>query len=212
MRPFMELPALTVSVIYAGIPFAAALATRAFFVVIRAQHFFEHRFLPAIAPLSLIALLFTILIIFAGQGHQVVDSIVDVVRVGAPLIVYFIVMFFSILYLCRYLRVSYRRSTTQAFTAASNNFELSTAVAVAVWGAKSPQALATTVGPLIEYAPFPLLSSPQADSPPLSQSTSPVRSRLPSCVHPKTDAVGHRSRRRIGRGPARRPRPGGRLS
>lgn len=132
------------------------MVTRGFFIVIRAQTFFERKFLPAIAPLSLIALLFMTLIIFAAQGHHVVESITDVLRVAAPLLVYFPVMFFGILFLCRHFGVSYPRATTQAFTAASNNFELSTAVAVATWGANSPQALATTVGPLIEYV-FPTM-------------------------------------------------------
>lgn len=99
------------------------MLTRAFFTVIRAKTFFERKFLPAIAPLSLIALLFTILIIFAAQGHHVVGSITDVLRVAAPLIVYFIIMFFAVLFLCRRVGVSYQRTATQAFTAASNNFE-----------------------------------------------------------------------------------------
>ena len=127
------------------------MVTRGFFIVIRAQNFFERKFLPAIAPLSLIALLFTTLIIFAAQGHHVVESITDVLRVAAPLLVYFLVMFFGVLFICRHFGVGYPRTTTQAFTAASNNFELSIAVAIATWGADSPQALASTVGPLVEY-------------------------------------------------------------
>ncbi|GAA5873728.1 hypothetical protein JCM3774_000151 [Rhodotorula dairenensis] len=135
---------------FLGIPFAAALVTRGFFIAIRARTFFERKFLPAIAPLSLIALLFTTLIIFAAQGHHVVESITDVLRVAAPLIVYFLAMFFGVLLLCRYFGVGYPRTTTQAFTAASNNFELAIAVSIATWGANSPQALAATVGPLVE--------------------------------------------------------------
>ncbi|TKA51636.1 hypothetical protein B0A53_05513 [Rhodotorula sp. CCFEE 5036] len=87
---------------FLGIPFGAAMVTRGFFIVIRAQTFFERKFLPAIAPLSLIALLFTTLIIFAAQGHQVVQSITDVLRVAAPLLVYFLVMFFGVLFICRH--------------------------------------------------------------------------------------------------------------
>jgi len=135
---------------FLGIPFGAAMVTRGFFIVIRAQTFFERKFLPAIAPLSLIALLFTTLIIFAAQGHQVVQSITDVLRVAAPLLVYFLVMFFGVLFICRHFGVGYPRTATQAFTAASNNFELSISVAIATWGADSPQALASTVGPLVE--------------------------------------------------------------
>ncbi|KWU43495.1 arsenical-resistance protein [Rhodotorula sp. JG-1b] len=135
---------------FLGIPFGAAMVTRGFFFVIRAQTFFERKFLPAVAPLSLIALLFTTLIIFAAQGHHVVESITDVLRVAAPLVVYFLGMFFGVLFVCRHFGVGYPRTTTQAFTAASNNFEIAQSVAIATWGANSSQALATTVGPLIE--------------------------------------------------------------
>lgn len=147
-----------------GIPFGAAMVTRGFFIVIRAQTFFERKFLPAIAPLSLIALLFTTLIIFAAQGHQVVQSITDVLRVAAPLLVYFLVMFFGVLFICRHFGVGYPRTATQAFTAASNNFELSISVAIATWGADSPQALASTVGPLVEYVSAALGSGLQVRS------------------------------------------------
>ncbi|GAA6030406.1 hypothetical protein JCM8097_009092 [Rhodosporidiobolus ruineniae] len=135
---------------FLGIPLAAALVTRGFFIGIRAQTFYERRFLPTIAPLSLIALLFTIIVIFAAQGKQVVHSITDVLRVVPPLLVYFLIMFFAALLVCRRAKCSYGRTATQAFTASSNNFELAIAVAVAAYGADSPQALASTVGPLVE--------------------------------------------------------------
>ncbi|BGP18036.1 hypothetical protein JCM10213_008429 [Rhodosporidiobolus nylandii] len=135
---------------FLGIPLAAALFTRGFFTSIRAQKFYKDRFLPFIAPLSLIALLFTTLIIFAAQGKQVVRSITDVLRVVPPLLIYFLVMFFGTLLVCRQVKVGYGRTATQAFTGASNNFELAIAVAVASYGADSPQALAATVGPLVE--------------------------------------------------------------
>ncbi|KAK4702139.1 arsenite transporter, partial [Phenoliferia sp. Uapishka_3] len=135
---------------FLGIPLAAALVTRGAFILFKAQLFFQEKFLPTIAPLSLIALLFTTLIIFAAQGRQVVDSITSVLRVVAPLLVYFLIMFFLVLFTCKRAKVSYGRTTAQAFTGASNNFELAIAVAVSAYGANSPQALAATVGPLVE--------------------------------------------------------------
>ena len=100
--------------------------------------------------MSLIALLFTTILIFAAQGRHVVTSITSVLRVVAPLIVYFVLMFFSVLWLCKRLGVSYGKTASQAFTGASNNFELAIAVVVAAYGADSEQALAATVGPLVE--------------------------------------------------------------
>ncbi|ORY77268.1 sodium bile acid symporter family-domain-containing protein [Leucosporidium creatinivorum] len=135
---------------FLGIPLGLALLTRGFFILIKAQKFYQTKFLPAIAPLSLIALIFTTIIIFAGQGKQVVSSITDVLRVIAPLLVYFIIMFFLVLWICSRAGVSYGRSATQAFTGASNNFELAIAVAVSAYGGSSKQALAATVGPLVE--------------------------------------------------------------
>lgn len=134
----------------AGIPLALALATRAAFILCRAQTFYQVEFLPAIAPLSLIALLFTTILIFAAQGRHVVTSITSVLRVVAPLIVYFVVMFFAVLWTCKRFGVNYGKTASQAFTGASNNFELAIAVVVAAYGADSEQALAATVGPLVE--------------------------------------------------------------
>ena len=114
-----------------------------------AKHY-QRKFIDIIAPLSLIGLLFTIIILFASQGKNVVNQIVLVVRVAAPLIVYFAIIFLSTLFICRQLRFEYRFSAVQSFTAASNNFELAIAVAIATFGANSNQALAATVGPLIE--------------------------------------------------------------
>lgn len=103
-----------------------------------------------ISPWSLIGLLFTILVLFASQGRQVVHQIVSVVRVAAPMIVYFAIIFFVTLLITYRLGFGYRLAAAQSFTAASNNFELAIAVAVATFGANSNQALATSVGPLIE--------------------------------------------------------------
>ena len=101
-------------------------------------------------PWSLIGLLFTIVVLFASQGHQVVHQIVSVVRAAAPLIVYFLIIFFATKAVTYKLGFGYKLSATQSFTAASNNFELAIAVAVATFGPNSDQALASTVGPLIE--------------------------------------------------------------
>ncbi|GAA5919133.1 hypothetical protein JCM1841_005645 [Sporobolomyces salmonicolor] len=147
----VDYPTVAKSVaVFLGIPLAAALVTRGLFILLRAQKFFQNRFLPAIAPLSLIALLFTIIVIFAAQGKQVVKSITDVLRVVPPLLVYFFAMFFAAFFTCRRARVSYPRTVVHSVTSNSNNFELAIAVAVAGYGANSPQALAATVGPLIE--------------------------------------------------------------
>jgi arsenite transporter len=135
--------------VFLGIPLGAAILTR---FVLRAVNskWYEGTFLKLLAPWSLIGLLYTILVLFASQGKQVVHQIVSVVRVAAPLIVYFMVIFFLTLVITKRLGFGYKLAATQSFTAASNNFELAIAVAVATFGATSDEALATTVGPLIE--------------------------------------------------------------
>ncbi|KAK5092087.1 arsenicals resistance [Exophiala xenobiotica] len=134
--------------VFLGIPLAAAIVTR--FAIRAVSPDLYQKFLKWIAPWSLIGLLYTIIVLFALQGEQVVDQIVSVVRVAAPLIVYFLVIFTVTVLVTRKLGFGYKLSATQAFTAASNNFELAIAVAVATFGANSDEALATTVGPLIE--------------------------------------------------------------
>ncbi|OXV07254.1 hypothetical protein Egran_04977 [Elaphomyces granulatus] len=136
--------------VFLGIPLGAAIITRFAVRKLTSPTWYDQTFLKWIAPWSLIGLLYTILVLFASQGHQVVHQIVSVVRVAAPLIVYFVVIFFFTLIVCRRLGFGYRLSSTQSFTAASNNFELAIAVAVATFGSNSDQALASTVGPLIE--------------------------------------------------------------
>lgn len=135
--------------VFLGIPLAAAIVTRLGLRLINAR-WYEATFLKSIAPWSLIGLLYTILVLFASQGRQVVRQIVSVVRVAAPLVVYFAVIFVFTLWLTHRLGFGYKLAATQSFTAASNNFELAIAVAVATFGADSDQALATIVGPLIE--------------------------------------------------------------
>lgn len=136
--------------VFLGIPLGAAMVTRVGVRKLGSPGWYDAVFLKYLKPWSLIGLLFTILVLFASQGHRVVHQIVSVVRVAAPLIVYFAIVFFLTLLVAHRLGFGYRLSATQSFTAASNNFELAIAVAVATFGADSDQALASTVGPLIE--------------------------------------------------------------
>jgi ACR3 family arsenite transporter len=136
--------------VFLGIPLGAAIATRFALRKLVNPNWYDRVFLKFAAPWSLIGLLFTILVLFASQGHQVVHQIVSVIRVAAPLIVYFGVIFFVTLLVTHKLGFGYKLAATQSFTAASNNFELAIAVAVATYGPDSDQALASTVGPLIE--------------------------------------------------------------
>ncbi|EPE29046.1 hypothetical protein GLAREA_00204 [Glarea lozoyensis ATCC 20868] len=136
--------------VFLGIPLGAAILTRFALRKLAGPAWYDGVFLRFAAPWSLIGLLFTILVLFASQGRQVVHQIVSVVRVAAPLVVYFGVIFFVTLLVSHKLGFGYKLAATQSFTAASNNFELAIAVAVATYGANSDQALAATVGPLIE--------------------------------------------------------------
>lgn len=142
--------AATSVAVFLGIPLGAAIITRIILRKVASPRWYDEVFVKFISPLSLLGLLFTILVLFASQGHQVVHQIVSVIRVAAPLIVYFIIVFFATLMVTYKLGFGYKLATTQSFTAASNNFELAIAVAVATFGADSNQALASTVGPLIE--------------------------------------------------------------
>ncbi|OBT90005.1 arsenical-resistance protein [Pseudogymnoascus sp. 03VT05] len=136
--------------VFFGIPLGFAILTRLVLRRVCGAKWYEGVFIRLISPLSLLGLLFTILVLFASQGRNVVHQIVSVVRVAAPLIVYFALIFFLTLLACYKLGFGYKLATTQAFTAASNNFELAIAVAVAAFGPDSEQALAATVGPLVE--------------------------------------------------------------
>lgn len=136
--------------VFLGIPLGAAIVTRFLVRWLASPRWYDEVFMRFLSPWSLIGLLYTILVLFASQGRQVIQQIVSVVRVAAPLIVYFIVIFFLTLWMARKAGFGYSLSATQGFTAASNNFELAIAVAVATFGPDSRQALASTVGPLIE--------------------------------------------------------------
>ncbi|KIH96571.1 arsenic transporter [Streptomonospora alba] len=137
-------------VVFLGIPLVAGYLTRAFGERAKGRTWYEERFLPRIGPLALYGLLFTIVMLFALQGEAITSSPVDVARIAVPLLVYFVLMWGLSMLLGRAIRLSYERSTTLAFTASGNNFELAIAVAVGVFGVTSGQALAGVVGPLIE--------------------------------------------------------------
>lgn len=136
--------------VFLGIPLGAAVLTRFTLRTWLGERKYQLYFIRFIGPLSLIGLVYTIIILFASQGKHVVHSITSVLRVAAPLVVYFLTIFPLTAFVCWKFGFGYRTSCTQAFTGASNNFELAIAVTVAVYGAQSKQALASTVGPLIE--------------------------------------------------------------
>lgn len=143
--------------IYLGIPFIAGFVSRHYLIKYKGKDWFNHKYIPKISPITLYALLFTIVLMFSLKGDAILELPKDVLKIAIPLVIYFFLMFFISFYIGKWMKVPYDKNTSVAFTATGNNFELAIAVSIAVFGIHSPQAFVGVIGPLVEVPVLILL-------------------------------------------------------